>query len=104
MSESRETSMKSACEAIARDDRGVDAPLGQHAHGRPRVAVVGVHVRMALVIHVVQEPDDAPDLLVGAVPAGVGAHRGLDRLAMAAQWFGLHPVAQQGPGVVPRKP
>jgi hypothetical protein len=33
---------------------------------------------MALVIEVVEDPDDRPELLVLAEAPGVGAHRGLD--------------------------
>jgi hypothetical protein len=47
--------------------------------------MAGLEVGMALVVHVVQEPDDAPQLLVLAAAPRVGAHRRLHGQAMAAQ-------------------
>ena len=49
----------------------------------PRVA--GLQVRVALVVEVVQQPCDAPQLLVGAEAARVGPHRGLDGEDVLAQ-------------------
>ncbi len=43
----------------------------------PRMAVVGVHVGVSLVVGVVQEADDAPELLVLAEVPRIGAHRDL---------------------------
>ena len=43
------------------------------------------HVRVALVVGVVEQAGDAPQLDVGAVARGVGAHRRLDREAVTAQ-------------------
>ena len=48
-------------------------------------------------------PDEAPELLVLAEPARVGAHRGLDGQHVLAQGLGLGPVAEEGPGLVARK-
>ena len=71
--------------------------------GQRRARVAGLRVGMALVVEVVQQPGDAPELLVGAELAGVGAHRGLDGEAVAAQRLRLAPTRQQGPGLVARK-
>ena len=72
--------------------------LGQRDARMPRL-----EVGMALVVHVVQEPDDAPQLLVLAVAARVGAHGGLDGQAMALQGLRLDPFAEKVPGLVARK-
>ena len=103
MSESRETSRKSACEATARTNSGDEALALELGHARPRVAVRGVHVRVALVVEVVQHPDEAPFLLVAAEAGGVRAHRRLDREHVLAQGGGLGPLAEKGPGVFARK-
>ena len=68
----------------------------------PRVA--GLEIGIALVVEVVEQADDAPELLVLAACARVGAHRGLDGQAVAAQRLGLDPLRQEGPGLVARKP
>jgi hypothetical protein len=47
--------------------------------------MAGLEVRMALVVEVVQEPGEPPQLLVLAVLDGVGAHAGLDRKHVAAE-------------------
>ena len=89
--DSRGTPRKSACEAIAAHDLGRLAAALELGHGHARVA--GLEVREALVVHVVQQADDAPQLLVLAVAAGVRAHRGLDGQAVAAQRRRLDPLA-----------
>src|SRR5436190_351162 len=83
------------------DDDRVDVARLQLGQRDPRVA--GLEVGVALVIHVVQEADDAPQLLVLAVAARVGAHRRLDGHAMAAQGLRLDPFAEKVPGLVARK-
>jgi len=47
--------------------------------------VAGFEVGIALVVEVVQEPGQAPQVLVLAELDGVSAHPGLDRQHVAAQ-------------------
>ena len=58
---------------------------------------------MALVVEVVQQARDAPQLLVLAEAAGVGAHRGLDGQHVLAQRRRFRPLAEEGPGLRARK-
>ena len=51
-----------------------------------RVARMAVtEVRIALVVEVVEQAGQAPELGVAVEPRGVGAHRGFDREHVAAQ-------------------
>jgi len=84
------------------DDHRVLAAALELGHDRPRVAVVGVHVRMALVVGVVQEPGQPPGLDVLAALLGVGAHADLHATAVAAQRRRLHPLGQHLPGLLAR--
>ena len=62
-----------------------------------------MQVRVALVVEVVEHPDEAPVLLVVAEAWGVGAHRRLDGEHVLAQGRGLGPLAEEGPGFFARK-
>ena len=62
--------------------------------------MAGVEVRIALVVEVVDEPGDGPQLLVLAVAARVGPHRRFDREGVLAKRVRLGPLAEQLPGVV----
>jgi hypothetical protein len=70
-------------------------------HRQPRVA--RLRVGMALVVHVVQQAHDAPQLLVLAGAPGGGAHGRLDGQAVAAQGGRFDPLGEQVPGLVARK-
>ena len=61
-----------------------------------RVIVVGP----ALVVEVVEEGGEAPEIFVGAVFSGVGANAGFDGEGMFLQAFALGVFAEQIPGVV----
>ena len=77
--------------------------LGEQPQRRARVAVLGVvEVGVALVVEVVDEAGDAPELLVAAAVAGVGAHRGLDPQHVLAKRLGFDPLAEQVPGLFSR--
>ena len=65
--------------------------------------VPGSEVGMALVVEVVQQPGDAPQLLVGAGPPRVGAHRGLDPEQVTAQALVLDPLGHELPGFLARR-
>src|SRR5215208_7072666 len=65
--------------------------------------MAGLEVRVALVVEVVQEPRDAPELLILAEAAGVRAHRRLDGQHVLAKRRRLRPFAEEGPGVRSRK-
>jgi hypothetical protein len=69
--------------------------LGQRVARVPRV-----EVGIALVVEVVNEPGDGPELLVLAVAAGVGPHPRLDRERMLAQRLRLGPIAEKRPGLI----
>ena len=58
---------------------------------------------MALVVEVVQEAGDAPQLLVLAEAPRVGAHGRLDRQDVLAERGRLGPLAEEGPGLRARK-
>ena len=58
--------------------------------------VLVVHVGMALVVGVVEQAGDPPQLLVVAVTPRVGAHGGLDAQAMAAQRLRARPTRRGG--------
>jgi hypothetical protein len=59
-----------------------------------------LEVRMALVVEVVEEPDEAPLLLVGTEPPRVRAHRRLDRQHVAAQRLRGGPLLDEIPGLL----
>ena len=82
------------------DDDGVHAAPSSSA---TPAGMTGLHVGMALVVHVVQEPDGAPQLRVLAETLGIGAHRGLHGQAMAAQRLRLDPFTEKVPRLVARK-
>src|SRR3954452_20165389 len=65
------------------------------------MAVVSVHVRMLLIVEVVQDPGRGPELLVASVVGRVGDHAGLDAEDVLAQRLGLRPLAEEAPGLVP---
>ena len=69
------------------------APSARAARARARVA--GVEVGVALVVEVVEQPRDRPELLVLAVLARVGAHRRLDAEQVLAQRLGLDPLLRR---------
>ena len=58
---------------------------------------------MALVVEVVEQAGEAPQLLVLAEAARVRAHRGLDGQDVLAQGSRLGPLAEEGPGLGARK-
>lgn len=60
------------------------------------VVVVGP----TLVVEVVEEGNEAPELLVGTKFAGVGADTGLDGKHVFAQTFGLSVFTEKFPGIV----
>jgi hypothetical protein len=99
---------------IARDAQEVGV-RGDRAHdhridvaglelGQRDSRVAGLEVGVALVVHVVQQADDAPQLLVLALLARIGAHRRLDRQAVAPKRLRLDPFGKQVPGLIARKP
>src|SRR5712692_2989684 len=61
--------------------------------------MVGV-VGPTLVVEIVQQRRQAPELFIGAKLARIGAHAGFHRQRMLAQVLVLCVLAQQGPGVV----
>src|SRR5215216_8075508 len=65
--------------------------------------MAGLEVGMALVVEVVQEARDAPQLLVLAEAAGVRAHRRLDGQDVLAERRRFGPFAEEGPGLRARK-
>ena len=71
--------------------------------GQRDARVSGLEVGVALVVHVVQQADHAPQLLVLAVAARVRAHGRLDGQAVAAQGLRLDPFAEKVPGLIARK-
>ena len=73
--------------ALGRQD--LDAPEGV-------VLLVGP----ALVVEVVEEAGEPPELLVLALEAGVVAHGGLDGQGVLAQAFLLRVLAEELPGLV----
>ncbi len=92
--------MKSACDATARTKLRRIAERFQFAD---RVAGVAVReVRIALVVEIVEQSGQAPELDVAVKPGRVGAHRGFDGEHVAAQRFGFRPLAKEGPGVFAR--
>jgi len=77
-----EAVMLSDSPEIGRETRVEVHPL-ELGHDRARVALLGVvHVSEALVVGVVQQSGDGPELLVAAQPPRVGDHRRLDRQAV----------------------
>ena len=98
---------------VARDAEEVGV-RGDRAHELGRVAarlellqrdprMAGLEVGMALVVEVVQQPGDAPQLLVLAEAPRVGAHGGLDGQHVLAKRRRLGPLAEEGPGLRARK-
>ena len=59
---------------------------------------------MLLEIHVVEEADGAPEILVFAVAPGHVAQAGRNRLAMLAQAFAFHPLVEEGPRLRRQRP
>jgi hypothetical protein len=55
---------------------------------------------MALVVEVVEQPDEAPLLDVAVQLGGVRAHRRLDGEHVAAQGFRGRPLADEIPGLL----
>src|SRR5713226_5272287 len=53
----------------------------------------------ALVVEVMQQSGDAPELFIGAVLAGIGADAGFHGQHVLAEAFGLRVFAQKLPGV-----
>ena len=82
---------------------GREALALELGHARPRVAVLGVHVGVALVVEVVEHAHEAPFLLVAVEAGRVGAHRGLDRQDVLAQGRRFGPLAEKGPCLRARK-
>src|SRR3954463_2765841 len=64
--------------------------------------MAGVKIRIALVVEVVQHPDEAPALLVGAELARVRAHARLHGQHMASQALRRCPLAEELPRLVTR--
>src|SRR5437879_9805356 len=58
--------------------------------------------RPSLVIKIVQQRGDSPELFVRSRLAGIGAHASFDGQGVFAQVFVLSEFAEQGPGVVSR--
>ena len=77
--------------------------LEQPQRGARVAVLVVVEVGVALVVEVVDEAGDRPQLLVAAELARVGAHRRLDPEQVLAQRVGLDPLADQIPGLVARR-
>ena len=81
-------------------------PLDHHlriallAQDRRAVLWVLVERRMDLVVEVVEQRRDAPELLVLAEFPRVGAHRGLHRERVAEERFALRVASQRVPGAV----
>ena len=76
-------------------------PLLELLERHPRMA--GLEIGIALVVEVVQQTREAPQLLVPAEPAGVRAHGGLDGQDVLAEGRRLGPLAEEGPGLRARK-
>ena len=55
--------------------------------------------RVALVVEIVQQRDDAPRVFVLAEGARVAAHRGLDRQGVLQETLALRVFVQELPGV-----
>src|SRR5262249_46130732 len=60
-------------------------------------------IRVALIVEVVEQPCQPPELRIAAEPRGVSAHRGLDREHVSAQRVGLGPLTKEVPGLGARK-
>ena len=88
-----------ACDRIARITQSGIAERSQML-----AALVGMIAerRIALVVEVVEQRDDAPLLFVLAELPRVAAHRGFDRERMLAQALALRPLSQELPGGVAR--
>src|SRR5918994_506093 len=65
--------------------------------------MAGLEVRVALVVEVVEEPREPPQLLVLAELARIRAHGGLDGQDVLAEGRRLGPFAEEGPGLRARK-
>jgi hypothetical protein len=77
------------------------APVAELDERHPRVP--GLRVGVALVVEVVNQPRDPPELLVLVVAPRVGAHRGLDPQHVLSQRLGGDPLANQVPGIITRR-
>jgi hypothetical protein len=75
---------------------GVAAPA-ELFERHPRVP--GVEVRVTLVVEVVEQPRDAPELLVLSLLARVEPHRGLHAEGVLAERVGLGPLAEEPPSL-----
>ncbi len=65
-----------------------------------RVTRVSIaEIRIALVVEVVEQAGQPPELDVAVEPRGVGAHRGLDGQHVPAQRIRLSPFAKEVPGL-----
>src|SRR3954452_10105205 len=64
------------------------------------MTVVGVHVRVLLVVEIVEDARGCPQLRVLAVFARVHHHRGLDAEHVLAQRLRFRPLAEEAPGLV----
>ena len=59
-------------------------------------------IRIALVVKIVHQSGQSPQLDIPVKPGRVGPHRGLDGEHVAAQRVGFRPLAKEGPGVLAR--
>jgi hypothetical protein len=78
----------------AADQLGGIAQALELGEGVARVA--GLEVGMALVVELVEQAGEAPQLLLAAAPTRLVAHRGLHREAVAAKRLGADPLVQHG--------
>ena len=86
------------------DELGRIAPGLQLAQGRPRVAVLQVlQIRIPLVVEIVQEAGQSPQLDVAVEPRRVRAHRRLDGQHVAPERVRSCPFTKKVPGRVSRK-